>query len=101
MRLAGKTALVTAAAAGIGRAMAVTFAREGARVIAADIDAANLKSLVESHAGIQGEVLDVTDPTAIEELSRRTPRVNVLVNAVGFVHNGTILACSDADWSKS
>jgi 2-keto-3-deoxy-L-fuconate dehydrogenase len=101
MRLAGKTALVTAAAAGIGRAMALAFAREGARVIAADIDVRSLETLIESGSGIQGELLDVTDAAAIEALCRRTPRVDVLVNAVGFVHNGTILACSDTDWAKS
>jgi len=97
MRLSGKTALVTAAAAGIGRAMALAFAREGARVFAVDINAENLKTL----NGVETHVLDVTDPVAVAALCNRMPRVDVLVNAVGFVHNGTILGCSDADWSKS
>jgi 2-keto-3-deoxy-L-fuconate dehydrogenase len=97
MRLSGKTALVTAAAAGIGRATALAFAREGARVIATDISAENLKTL----SGVETHVLDVTDPAAVAALCNRIPRVDVLLNAVGFVHNGTILACSDADWSKS
>jgi 2-keto-3-deoxy-L-fuconate dehydrogenase len=97
MRLSGKTALVTAAAAGIGRATALAFAREGARVIATDINAESLKTLT----GVETHVLDVTDPAAVNALCNRIPRVDVLLNAVGFVHNGTILACSDADWAKS
>jgi 2-keto-3-deoxy-L-fuconate dehydrogenase len=97
MRLSGKTALVTAAAAGIGRAMALAFAREGARVVATDVNAESLKTL----SGVETHALDVTDPAAVGALCNRIPRIDVLVNAVGFVHNGTILACSDADWSKS
>jgi 2-keto-3-deoxy-L-fuconate dehydrogenase len=97
MRLSGKTALVTAAAAGIGRATALAFAREGARVVAVDLNAENLKTL----SGVEAHVLDVTNPAAVATLCNRMPRVDVLVNAVGFVHNGTILGCSDADWSKS
>jgi 2-keto-3-deoxy-L-fuconate dehydrogenase len=97
MRLSGKTALVTAAAAGIGRATALAFAREGARVIATDINADNLKTL----SGVEPHVLDVTDPAAVGALCAQIPRVDVLLNAVGFVHSGTILACSDADWAKS
>src|SRR3984957_13725194 len=101
MRLTGKTALVTAAAAGIGRATALAFAQEGARVIAIDIDAEKLRALGAPHQTIQTEQLDVHDQAAIENLCRRIPRMDVLVNAVGFVHDGTILECSDADWSKS
>lgn len=101
MRLENKTALVTAAAAGIGRAIAFAFAREGARVIATDIDATNLRALSESDTAITTEVLDVTDAAAIDTLCGRYPRLDVLVNAAGFVHNGTILECGDADWSKS
>lgn len=101
MRLQNKTALVTAAAAGIGRATALAFAREGARVIATDVDIANLHTLGEVHAEITKEPLDVTDVAAIGDLCRRYPQVDVLVNVAGFVHNGTILECSEADWSKS
>lgn len=102
MRLAGKTALITAAAAGIGRATAVAFAREGARVIATDIDLKNLATLDHGLKGeVQTERLDATDPLAIESLRRRVPHVDVLVNAVGFVHNGTLLECSEHDWSQS
>jgi len=101
MRLADKMALITAAAAGIGRATALAFAREGARVIATDIDAANLRALSDANSAITAELLDVTDDAAIEVLCRRYPRIDVLVNAAGFVHNGTILDCSENDWSKS
>jgi len=101
MRLAGKTALITAAAAGIGRATALAFAREGAQVIATDINGRELAALGALQASIRPEVLDATDREAVEDLCRREPRIHVLVNAVGFVHNGTILECSDEDWSKS
>jgi 2-keto-3-deoxy-L-fuconate dehydrogenase len=101
MRLAGKTALVTAAAAGIGRATAVAFAREGAQVVAIDIDARGLATLVAEHTSISVEQIDVTDPSAIERLCRQRSKIDVLVNAVGWVHHGTILDCSEADWSRS
>jgi len=100
MRLEGKTALVTAAAAGIGRATAVAFAHEGACVIAADTDDRNLRVLRDQHPTVRTEVLDVTDKSTIDILSRSISHVDVLVNAVGFVHHGTILECTDCDWSK-
>ncbi len=96
-RLAGKRALVTAAAAGIGRAVALTFAAEGAEVLATDIDEAGLAGL----AGVKGLTtrrLDVTDPAAIHDLFAGTPAFDVLVNAAGRVDGGTILECSDAVW---
>jgi 2-keto-3-deoxy-L-fuconate dehydrogenase len=101
MRLSGKTALVTAAGAGIGRATALAFAREGARVVAVDRDAASLAALRADSSVIATEVLDVTDPAAVEGACRRISAVSVLVNAVGVVHNGTILECTDADWSQA
>jgi 2-keto-3-deoxy-L-fuconate dehydrogenase len=101
MRLKDKMTLVTAAGAGIGRATALAYAREGARVIAIDINKANLLTLSEAHPAIQVEILDVTDGAAIAGLSKRISHIDALVNAVGFVHNGTILDCSDADWSRS
>jgi 2-keto-3-deoxy-L-fuconate dehydrogenase len=100
-RLAGKTALVTAAAAGIGRATALAYASAGARVLGVDVDAEGLASLPEIDDSIETERLDVTDRAAIQAVQRRWPAINVLVNAVGFVHNGTILDCGAADWSKS
>jgi 2-keto-3-deoxy-L-fuconate dehydrogenase len=101
MRLKGKTALVTAAAAGIGRATALAFAREGAHVIAADIDAERLTALRESRPAIEIELLDVTNAGALDKLQERIGRIDALVNAVGFVHSGTILECSDDAWSRS
>jgi 2-keto-3-deoxy-L-fuconate dehydrogenase len=99
-RLEGKRALVTAAAAGIGRACAVAFAREGARVIATDIDEGGLRSLGE--AGV-AEVarLDVRDSAAVGALAGRAGRVDVLLNAAGFVHHGSALECSEAEWDFS
>jgi 2-keto-3-deoxy-L-fuconate dehydrogenase len=101
MRLTGKTALITAAAAGIGRATALAFAREGAQVIAADIDGERLATLRESHSAIETECLDVTNAAAVVKLGERLGRIDALVNAVGFVHNGTILECSDEAWSRT
>jgi len=96
-RLANKTAVVTAAANGIGRACAELFAREGARVIAADIDEKRL-------AGVQGVLprrLDVTDPAAIQAFCLETGPIDILFNCAGFVHHGTILECAESDWDFS
>jgi 2-keto-3-deoxy-L-fuconate dehydrogenase len=95
-RLAGKKALLTAAAAGIGRATAEAFAREGARVVATDID---LKGL----SGLNAETrkLDVRSNEAVEALAREIGAIDVLFNCAGFVHHGTVLDCSDADWDFS
>ena len=95
-RLAGKTALLTAAAAGIGRATAEAFAAEGARVIATDLDAAGLAGLkAETHK------LDVRSTEAVQALAREVGAVDVLFNCAGFVHHGTALDCSDEDWDFS
>src|SRR6201994_3547787 len=95
-RLAGKAALLTAAAAGIGRATAEAFAREGARVIATDIDVAGL-------AGLDAETrkLDVGSNEEVEALAREIGPIDVLFNCAGFVHHGTVLTTSDADWDFS
>ena len=81
-RLAGKTALVTAAAQGIGRATAESFVREGARVIGADIDLDKISTL----RGCEPRRLDARDPLAIASLARELGAVDVLFNCVGFVH---------------
>jgi 2-keto-3-deoxy-L-fuconate dehydrogenase len=93
-RLEGKTALVTAAGQGIGRAIAQRFAAEGARVIAADRN----QDALECLAGVEPLVLDVTDQAAVAAAADRFGDVEVLVNAVGFVHSGTILDCTNDTW---
>ena len=99
-RLEGKRAFVTAASAGIGRACAIAFAREGATVIASDIDEKAFPAL--KAAGVAETVkLDVRDSAAVEAEAKRVGRVHVLLNAAGFVHHGTVLECSDADWDFS
>ena len=95
-KLAGKTVLITGAAAGIGRATAQLFAAEGAKSIVTDRDVKGLD-------GLSGEKLplDVTDSAAIKALANKTGRVDVLFNCAGFVENGTILDNDDAQWQKS
>jgi len=97
-RLAGKTALVTAAAQGIGRATAEAFAAEGAAVVATDI---NEKTLATLPAAIRKERLDVTDKAAIDALAKELGAVDVLFNCAGYVHQGTILDCTERDWEFS
>ena len=98
-RLKGKSALVTAAAQGIGRAVAVAFAREGASVIATDVNQAKLAEIASS--GIVTRRLDVTDDAAIQAFSREIATPNILVNCAGFVHHGTVLECTLKDWDFS
>jgi 2-keto-3-deoxy-L-fuconate dehydrogenase len=99
-RLKGKLAFCTASSAGIGKATAIAFAREGARVIASDIDDSGFEDLRK--AGVAECVkLDARDATAIEAQAKRVGPVDVLFNAAGFVHHGTILDCSDDDWDFS
>jgi 2-keto-3-deoxy-L-fuconate dehydrogenase len=100
-RLAGKTALITAAAAGIGRATALAFVREGAAVIATDIDAAGLEALRQAEPRIQTARLDVLDAEQCAGIGARWPEINVLANVAGYVHHGTILDCSPEDWARS
>ena len=100
-RLAGKTAFVTAAAAGIGRACAVAFAREGATVVATDIDEAGLATLAAAHASIRTERLDVRDFDAVRAAAARAGEIDVLLNAAGFVHQGTLLDCDERAWDFS
>jgi 2-keto-3-deoxy-L-fuconate dehydrogenase len=96
-RLAGKTAFVTAAGQGIGRATALAFADAGARVIATDIDEGLLASL-KHEAGCTVQRLDATDPEAILAAAAAHTTVDVLFNGAGYVHAGTVLDCSEADW---
>ncbi|WP_193368274.1 SDR family oxidoreductase [Pelagibius marinus] len=99
-RLSGKTALVTAAAQGIGRATALAFAAEGAEVTATDINLDRLEEL-SGTPGISVRRLDVMDPQAVNSLAAELPPLDVLCNVAGFVHNGTILDCPEEDWDFS
>jgi 2-keto-3-deoxy-L-fuconate dehydrogenase len=101
VRLAGKTAILTAAGQGIGRAVALAFAREGARVLATDIDAAALAGLAAEDARIATAALDATDGAAIARLAGDHPGPDVLFNCAGWVHHGTVLDCEPADWDRS
>jgi 2-keto-3-deoxy-L-fuconate dehydrogenase len=104
-RLEGKRVLVTAAAQGMGRAAALAMAREGAKVIATDIRDDLLAALWDeaSAAGHRLETrhLDVTDAAAVEALIGGLPALDVLFNCAGYVHQGTIFECTDADWDFS
>jgi 2-keto-3-deoxy-L-fuconate dehydrogenase len=99
-RLKGKRAFVTAAAAGIGRACALAFAREGADVFATDIDEKGLASL-KSEGIAEVARLDARSSADVAAIAKRVGKINVLLNAAGFVHNGTILECSDDDFDFS
>ena len=96
-RLAGKIAFVTAAGQGIGRATAEAFAREGAHVIATDRDVGLLAAL-QGDARYTVEALDALDAAAIAAAAQRHPRVDILFNAAGFVHHGTVLDCTEEQW---
>ena len=98
MRLAGKTALVTAAGQGIGRATALAMAAEGAQVWATDLNPKLLASY-DGVAGIKAVPLDVLDKTAIGKLVATMPAVDVLFNCAGFVHSGTALQATDEEWN--
>ncbi|MBL8702455.1 MAG: SDR family oxidoreductase [Alphaproteobacteria bacterium] len=99
-RLKGKKALITAAAQGIGRESALAFAREGARVIATDVNEAKLKELAGT-PGITIRKLDVLNKSAIEACATEVGALDVLFNCAGYVANGTILECDEAQWEFS
>ncbi len=99
-RLTGRTALVTAAGQGIGRAIAARLAEDGARVIATDLSAELLAGIAETGGGqVRTQQLDVTDKRAITALIESLTRLDVLVNCAGFVHHGDVLAATDDEWS--
>lgn len=99
-RLEGKLAIVTAAAQGIGRATALAFAREGARVHAVDINAARLAEL-DGNDRIEVCTMDVTEKRAVSEAASTIGAVDVLVNGVGWAHQGALLDCDEADWDRT
>ena len=94
-RLTGKKAFITAAAQGIGRATAETFLREGAEVIATDI---NIDILSELSGNVITEHLDARDSSTIQDAAERHGAVDILFNCAGFVHNGTLLESSEEEW---
>ena len=96
-RLAGKKALVTAAGQGIGRAVAEAFAREGALVVATDLDVAPLHNL-QGRSGLIIERLDALDAAAIAACAQRHPDVDILFNGAGYVHHGSVLDCTEEQW---
>ena len=96
-RLAGRTAIITAAAQGIGRASAEAFSREGAKVIATDVNEQVLAEL-SGVPGITVRRLDVRDAAAIAATAKEVGPVDVLFNAAGFVHAGTVLECTEEQW---
>ncbi len=99
-RLAGKKAILTAAAQGIGRASALAFAAEGATVLATDINGDSLEDL-RGIDGISVRVLDVTDAVAVTALADEYGAPDILFNVAGIVHSGSILDCVEADWDAA
>jgi len=100
-RLENKNIVVTAAGQGIGRATAIAFHKEGANVIATDINESTLENLNKEYTNIKVKKLDSTNKQAIEEFSSSLDNIDVLFNAVGFVHHGTIVDCDEKDWDFS
>ena len=100
-RLEGKVALITAAGQGIGRATAICFAHEGAKVWATDINEAALESLQKEESTIEIRLLDVRSRGAIEAIAAETGPVDVLFNCAGYVHQGTVLDCAEEAWDFS
>jgi 2-keto-3-deoxy-L-fuconate dehydrogenase len=100
-RLQGLRALVTAAGQGIGRASALAFAREGASVLATDIDAAALEALRRDEPRVDIARLDVRDAAAVGELVRLHGSFDVLFNCAGVVHHGSVLDCTEQEWTSA
>ena len=100
-RLEGKKIIVTAAGQGIGKATAIAFNNEGASVTATDLNDKTLADLNKEYPNIKVKTLDSTDNKAILEFVKTLDKVDVLFNAVGFVHHGTILDCEEKDWDFS
>ncbi|XP_041944453.1 3-hydroxybutyrate dehydrogenase type 2 [Alosa sapidissima] len=96
-RLDGKVIVLSAAAQGIGRASAIAFAKEGAQVVATDINGEKLKEL-DGVSGIKTKVVDVTKRDQVEALAKELDRVDVLFNVAGYVHHGSILDTEEKDW---
>jgi 2-keto-3-deoxy-L-fuconate dehydrogenase len=100
-RLTKKICVITAAGSGIGRATALAYAQEGASVLATDIDAAALQALAQEEPSIRTAVIDVTDAEQLTALAESVPEVEVLFNCAGYVHAGSILETTSAEWRRS
>ena len=100
-RLKDKVALVTAAGQGIGKATAIAFHNEGAKVIATDINDKTLNDLNKEYPEIQIKNLDSTNKDTIKDYISTLSKIDILFNAVGFVHHGSILECDEKDWDFS
>ena len=100
-RLKNKNIVVTAAGQGIGRATAIAYSKEGANVTATDINEKTLKSLNEEFPNIKVSILDSTKNDEIKVFFSKIDKVDVLFNAVGYVHHGTIIECEEKDWDFS
>ena len=101
MRLKDKNIVVTAAGQGIGKATALAFAKEGAKVIATDINSEKLLDLEKENNKIRVQTLDSTNKNQVEEFSKTIDKIDVLFHAVGFVHHGTILDCTSEEFYNS
>jgi 2-keto-3-deoxy-L-fuconate dehydrogenase len=95
-RLAGKTAFLTACAQGIGRATALAFAAEGAKVFATDINGDKVAEIASD--AITTAKLDVLDAEAVRAMAAKIGPIDVLFNCAGFVHQGTVLDATEAEW---
>ena len=100
-KLKDKVALITAAGQGIGKATAIAFHNEGAKVIATDINDKTLNELSKEYPKIEVKNLDSTNKDAIKDYISTISKIDILFNAVGFVHHGTILECEEKDWDFS
>ena len=101
MRLKDKKLIVTAAAQGIGKATALAFAKEGAKVTATDINENKLSELSLENKDINTFMLDSTNKNDVENFGKKIDNIDVLFHAVGFVHHGAIMSCSSEEFYNS
>ena len=101
MRLENKNIVVTAAAQGIGRSTAIAFVKEGANVIATDINEEKLNEIKANHSNIETYKLDSTNKLDVENFCSSINNINILFHAVGFVHHGAILDCDSKEFQRS